>query len=186
MLEKIKEWDTELFLYLNGLHHPALDTVMYLITSRFFWIPFYVVIVIFLFRQYRMQAFWVVIAIALTITLADQTASGLFKPYFMRLRPCYEASIQQLVHVVKGCGGQYGFVSSHAANTFALATFLFLLLRMSFSYIYLLFIWAILVSYSRIYMGVHYPLDLIGGAIIGIISALLIFYLYRLATKKIR
>jgi undecaprenyl-diphosphatase len=185
MLEKIKQWDTEVFLFLNGLHTPLMDTAMYWITDRFFWFPFYGLIIYFLIKRFKWEGVWMVIAIVLTVVLADKIASGLFKPYFARYRPCHEAAIQQLVHVVSGCGGQYGFVSSHSANTFAFALLMWLFLRRRVPYLYLLFFWALLVSYSRIYVGVHYPLDLLGGAFIGMICSCLMYLLYRLITKKL-
>lgn len=179
MLEKIKQWDTEAFLFLNRLHTPVMDIAMYWITDRFFWFPFYALIIYFLIKKFKWQGLWMVITIVVTVIIADKVASGLFKPYFARYRPCHEGAIQQLVHVVNGCGGQYGFVSSHSANTFAFAMLMWLLLKETVSYIYYLFFWALLVSYSRIYVGVHYPLDLLGGALIGIICAWIMYALYK-------
>jgi undecaprenyl-diphosphatase len=178
MIEQIKEWDTELFLFLNSLHTPLMDAAMYWITDRFFWFPFYGLVIFFLIRQYKWQGLWIVISVILAITLADQIASTVFKPYFLRKRPCYEEAISQIVHVVRGCGGQYGFVSSHASTTFAFAMLMWLLLRNRLSFISYLFYWAFLVSYSRIYVGVHYPLDLFFGALLGIVCALLVYGLY--------
>jgi undecaprenyl-diphosphatase len=180
MIEKIKEWDTQLFLMLNSLHTPLMDTAMYWITDRFFWFPFYGLIIFYLIRRYKWQGLWMIITIVLAITLADQIASAFFKPYFLRSRPCYEESIGQLVHLVRGCGGRYGFVSSHASTTFAFAMLMWLLLRNTHSSVSYLFYWAFLVSYSRIYVGVHYPLDLFFGALLGIICALLLYSLYKL------
>jgi undecaprenyl-diphosphatase len=179
MIEKIKDWDTELFLFLNSLHTPLMDTAMYWITDRFFWIPFYALLMFFLIRRFKWQGVWMIIATVLAIALADQIASSVFKPYFLRNRPCYEESISQVVHVVRGCGGRYGFVSSHASTTFAFATLLWLLLRNALRNISYLFYWAFLVSYSRIYVGVHYPLDLFFGALVGIVSGLLFYSLYK-------
>ena len=117
------------------------------------------------------------LAFALLITLADQSASGFFKPFFERLRPCHQPGIQEFVHTLKHCGGQYGFASSHASNTFALGIFMWLLYRNLYGQ--LMILWAVLVSYSRIYAGVHYPGDIIMGAILGLISALIVYYLYK-------
>ena len=113
----------------------------------------------------------------LLITLADQSASGFFKPFFERLRPCHNPEIEHLVHTIKRCGGQYGFASSHASNTFALGTFLFLVYRNKWSK--LMLVWAAVVSYSRIYAGVHYPGDILVGAILGVLSAFIVYGLYR-------
>jgi undecaprenyl-diphosphatase len=179
MIEKIKEWDTELFLFLNRLHTPYMDTAMYWVTDKWFWFPFYGVLIFFLIRRYKRTGLWMIVATVLAITLADQIASAVFKPYFLRNRPCHEAAIGQLVHVVRGCGGQYGFVSSHASTTFAFATMMWLLLRHRVTFIVYLFYWAFLVSYSRIYVGVHYPLDIFFGALVGVICALTVFFIYK-------
>jgi len=175
MLEAIDQLDKTIFLYLNGFHNNFWDIVMEYITSIKFWIPFYLLIIIFLLKEYRISSIYILVAITLTITLCDQFASGLMKPLIERLRPCYNQELMSYVHVVEGCGGQYGFISSHAANTFGLATFLFLLLRSKYKLIWLMFLWAGLVSYSRIYVGVHYPLDILFGGLSGIIWAFLVF-----------
>ena len=184
MLEKIKDWDTQLFLYLNGLHTPLLDGAMYWITDRLFWVPFYLVIMLVVYRHYGLPGFWILLAVGLSVSLADQFTSSFMKPYFGRLRPCYNPEIQGVVHVVRGCGGQYGFASSHASTTFALASSLWLFLRGRFRYVWLMFAWAALVSYSRIYVGVHYPIDLAVGGFVGFLIALLVYLLFRLATAR--
>ncbi|MBC7923935.1 MAG: phosphatase PAP2 family protein [Ferruginibacter sp.] len=178
-MDEIKQLDTAAFLWLNGQHSAFWDGVMYGITYRLTWVPFYALIIFLLFRRYRWQAAWLVLAIVLVITLADQTASAWMKPFFGRLRPCHEPALAGAVHVVSGCGGRFGFVSSHSANTFGLATTLWLLFRREARYIGFLFAWAFLVSYSRIYVGVHYPLDLMGGALVGIAYAGLVVFAYR-------
>lgn len=184
MLERIKQADTTLFLWLNSMHTPFWDQIMYWVTDRFFWFPFYALLLLFLGKRYRMQAIGMVSVIILTIVVADKIASGVFKPVFARLRPCYEPAIQPFVHLVRGCGGEYGFVSSHASTTFGMALCLWLLLRKEYTNIGYLFLWAFVVSYSRIYVGVHYPLDLLVGALVGIITALVLMYSYRLLLKK--
>lgn len=179
MLEKIIEKDIALFLYFNSKHNAMWDQVMYWVTDRLFWIPLYMAIVIFVILKYKRNAWVILLSIAVLILLADQISSGLLKPWVERLRPCHEPQLQGLVHLVRGCGGKYGFVSSHAANTFALVTFLGLVLRKRIKVIYigLLFAWACLVSYSRIYVGVHYPLDVFGGGCLGILLAYSLFKL---------
>jgi undecaprenyl-diphosphatase len=186
MVEKIKDWDTQLFLYLNGLHTPLLDGAMYWITDRLFWVPFYLVIVLLVYKHYGLPGFWVLTAVALSVALADQFTSSLMKPYFGRLRPCYNPDLQGLVHIVRGCGGQYGFASSHASTTFALAASLWLFTREAFRYVWLMFAWAALVSYSRIYVGVHYPVDLLVGGCAGFLIAWLVYLSFRLATRRAR
>lgn len=186
MIEQIKDWDTALFLYLNGLHTPPLDVVMYWVTDRLFWVPFYLVIILLVYKHYGLPGFWLLLAVGLSVSLADQFTSSFMKPYFGRLRPCYNPDIEGLVHVVRGCGGRHGFASSHASTTFALATSLWLFTRGAFRYVWLMFAWAALVSYSRIYVGVHYPVDLAVGAFAGFLIALLVHLLFRLATGRMR
>ncbi len=185
MIEKIKDWDTQLFLYLNGLHTAPLDGAMYWITDRLFWVPFYLVIILLVYKYYGLPGFWILLSVGLSVALADQFTSNLMKPYFGRLRPCHDPDLQGLVHVVRGCGGRYGFASSHASTTFALASSLWLFLRGTFRYVWLMFAWAALVSYSRIYVGVHYPVDLVVGALAGFLIALLVYLLFRLATRRV-
>ncbi len=180
MIEQLKEWDVRLFLYLNDQHIGWMDTVMYWVTDRYFWIPMYAFLILWTYRHFGLPGFWMILAACLAVALADQVTSGWMKPYFGRLRPCYDLAIKTQVHVVRGCGGQYSFASSHASTTFALAASLWIFLRQVhvFRYIWILFPWAALVSYSRIYVGVHYPLDILVGAIIGCLCALLLFLLY--------
>jgi undecaprenyl-diphosphatase len=184
MLETVKQIDQEVFLWLNGWHSPFWDQWMSVITNKLTWFPFYALIIFLLARKYRWQGIGMVLSIILVIILADQTASSVFKPYFHRLRPCHEPALQAWIHIVNGCGEQFGFVSSHSANAFGLATFLWVIFRKEHPSIAYLFVWALVVSYSRIYMGVHYPLDLLVGAFIGSLYAYLVVVVYRLLSKK--
>lgn len=177
MLETLVELDQQLFLWLNGWHADWLDPIMLAITGKNIWIPLYAVILFIVIRKLKWQSWSMLLAFALLITLADQSASGFFKPFFERFRPCHEPAIQDLVHLVKGCGGKYGFASSHASNTFALAFFLFFIYRNTYAKI--MIGWAVLVSYSRIYVGVHYPGDILMGAILGLLAAIITYQLYK-------
>jgi len=122
----------------------------------------------------------------LLILIADQSSVQLFKNVFKRLRPCHNPLISDLVHTLHGkCGGQFGFVSSHATNCFSLAVFTGLLLRSRYKYmLYLMLFWAALVSYSRVYVGVHYPGDILGGAILGSIVAIFVYWLMKILNTK--
>lgn len=184
MIEQLKKWDTELFLYLNQHHTPWMDPFMYWITDTYFWYPMYAVIIFLVIRKYRLEGVFLIVAVILAVGLADYVASGLFKPYFGRLRPCHTVEIQKNVYVLRGCGGRFGFVSSHASTTFALATSLFVLTRKHFPYLVWLFPWAAMVSYSRIYVGVHYPLDILTGASIGVLCSLFVVFLYRILIRR--
>ena len=171
MLEWLIDLDKDLFLFFNGLGHPFLDTIMIWLSDKYIWFPFYGYLIFRLYQHYKWQFYQPLIALILVIIIADQTTSGFMKPFFERLRPCHEASLAELIVLVKGCGGTYGFASSHAANTFGLATFFFLIERSKFSVI--MIVWALLVSYSRIYLGVHYPFDVVVGGMVGMAAAFL-------------
>jgi len=185
-LEYLKQIDTELFLTINGKHNAFFDTIMYWASDKLFWFPFYAVLIVFFVRIYKKFAIYILLAIAVTITLCDQTASGLLKNLVKRFRPSHEPALAQLVHLSEaGPGGKYGFVSSHSANAFGLVTFLFFLLPAKYNWLkIILFFWALLVSYSRIYNGVHYPFDILGGAIVGILSGSLVWVIFRTIFKN--
>ena len=175
----LNNWDHQLFLFLNGLHVDWLDPVMTFFSSERGWIPFYAVLLFLVFYKYRWKGLWVLLGVIVVITCSDQISAHVFKPLFHRLRPCYDPLIEDLVHLPKGKpGGHYGFISSHAANTFALASFIYMTMRQHYKKIgWLMFSWAAVVSYSRIYMGVHFPGDVICGAAVGLILGFGIGYL---------
>lgn len=132
-----------------------------------------------------MKTFLVLISVVILILLSDQVSVHLFKNYFERYRPCHNENIKHLVHLVNNyCGGQFGFISSHAANTFALATFLSLIFRKK-NFTFLILIWAALGSYSRIYLGVHYPSDIIVGVALGCAIGVIVYRLFKFAEKKL-
>lgn len=163
--------DTELFLFLNGIHSPFFDVVFEWISDRYSWIPFYLILAVLLGFKFKWKLLVLVPFITLLIITSDQFSVHFFKDVFLRLRPCHNPEIADLVHIVNNhCGGKYGFVSSHAANTFALAVFVGLVLKKHLKWLFpFLLIWAAVVSYSRIYLGVHYPGDILGGAALGAI-----------------
>ena len=183
----LNNWDHQLFLFLNGLHVGWLDPVMTFISSEWGWLPLYAVLVYLVFKKYHKQGFWILLGVAVLIICSDQISAHVFKPIFQRLRPCYDPEIEHLVHLPKGRpGGHYGFISSHAANTFALASFIYMTMRQHYKKIgWVMFSWAALVSYSRIYMGVHFPGDIICGAALGLILGFGLGYIAnRFVTKR--
>ena len=175
-------FDTELFLFLNGLHADWLDPVMTFISGKLTWTPFYLILLYLVIKNYKKQSVLIILGIILLIVCSDQVSSGIFKPLFERPRPCHNEAIKDLVHLPDGrCGGAYGFISSHACNVFALAVFMTNILKRYYRKIgWVMFVWASLVAYSRIYMGVHYPGDVIVGAAVGAIIGWLMFKAYRL------
>lgn len=185
MLERIKNWDEEAFLWLNSFHSEALDPIFLQLTQTITWIPLYLLLLYLIYRTDPKNSAWVIGGLMLTILLADQLSSGLMKPYFERLRPCHDPRWEELAHLYGRCGGLYGFVSSHAANTFGLATFLTLKLGKQKKAIAWLFLYSLLVSYTRIYLGVHYPLDVFFGALVGVLAAYFSWLLVVVVKRKI-
>ena len=179
MIEQLIEFDKDLFVFLNGLHAPWLDPAMEGLSRTITWLPLYLFLLYHIVRIYREKSWAILVAIGLLILMTDQITTGLMKPFFERLRPSHDASLNGLVHFVNNYrGGLYGCASSHSANTFGVAAFLTLLLRKEKPWIAWLFLWASFVSYTRIYLGLHYPGDILAGAAVGILCAWVVFLLY--------
>jgi undecaprenyl-diphosphatase len=173
MIESLKNIDQSLFLFLNGLHSPFFDTLFYWTTKTLVWLPFYLVLFWLVIRQYSWQTLLILVFAALLILVSDQLCN-IFKESVHRLRPSNDPSLS-VVHIVNEYkGGMYGFYSSHASNTFAVAVFLTLLTGSRYRFIpWLVFIWAAIMSYSRIYLGVHYPGDTLAGMVMGLLMGYL-------------
>ena len=169
MLEVIKSLDQQLLVAINHAHTRALDSLMTFASNRYVWIPAYALLIAVLVDLFRRRALLMLPLLIAAVGLADSITSRLFKPFFARPRPCHEPLLFGRLYLPDGCGGQFGFLSSHAANSVALALFLYLVLPPSrFRAVKILaFAWAILLSYSRMYLGAHYPSDVLGGAAIG-------------------
>lgn len=188
IIHEIIAQDQQLLIYLNNLGNPTWDSFWLFITGKFSAIPLYVLLLFVIYRMFDVRKLILtLVLLALGITLADQL-SNLFKNIiFMRLRPCYEPLVTHYIrHVKPSCGGNYGFFSAHAANTFVVATYLGLIFKKNIKALtILLFLWAIFVSYSRIYIGVHYPLDILVGILFGCAIGYVFYkvFLYFCSTK---
>ncbi len=190
MFDWLKEVDTKLFFLINSHYCSSCDFIFYWISQKWIWIPLYFFLAFVIYKNFGYQLWKILISVAVLILLTDQF-SVFIKDMVMRYRPCHNLILQSQLHLVNGeCGGQYGFISSHAANSSGLAMFLILLLNQKMKWITsVLIVWCFVISYSRIYLGMHYPVDIIGGWIAGILSALLIHYFYRnyfLSKKKFK
>lgn len=181
-MEDLLELDRKIFLELNSsFRDPWLDQLMMFMTTTAAWIPLYLFLIYLLIRNYRKQTWLILIAIGLTILFADQFTSSVMKPFFERLRPSHEPSIAERVFIVDEYrGGKFGFASSHAANTFGIATLMWVALKVYRPWIALLFLWPLTVGYTRIYLGVHYPGDIVGGFFVGFVSALAALFIMTL------
>lgn len=187
MLEQLIEWDKELLVFLNSFHTPWLDPVMLLITKTAFWIPLYAFLIYLMFRNFKKEIWFILIGATVIIILCDQITSTFMKPYFARLRPSQDPTMAGLLHHVNGYkGGLYGFSSGHAANTIGVALFVWLTLRPVYKWIGWIFLWAALMTYTRIYLGVHFPGDIIVGATIGLVCGLLGYKLSSYLRKRFK
>lgn len=181
MLEHI---DQQVFLFLNSLHSPFWDNVMYTISGKFIWAPLYLAILIYLGFTYKRKFLILILFVALAITLSDQL-SVILKNLTLRLRPCHEPAIKDFVHLVHDeCGGLYSFVSSHASNSFMVA-FLSLSFIRTRWYTICIILWAAIVGYSRIYLGVHYPGDVLFGSVVGALVGWGIYKFFILTEEKV-
>ena len=186
MIELIEKIDKEVFLFINGWNGEMADNIMYFVSEKWVWIPLYAFITFLIFKKYGWKTFYIILPILLVIIGTDQL-SVLIKNEVGRYRPCHNLDLMAIVHKVNNhCGGTFGFVSSHSANAFGLFAYLGLILKTGFKNLkIILFFWACLLAYSRVYLGVHYPADVLGGALLGILISYLLFKIVKLSYSKI-
>jgi len=184
MIDFLNEIDTQLFLFLNGIHSSFWDPIMWWISGRKEWIPFYALILGWMIYRFRWKTLYILPFVILLVVHSDQI-SVLIKDTVKRLRPSRTEELQELIYLVKNYRGSgYAFVSSHASNTFAFATFTHLLFRNKWFSV-AIFIWASVISYSRIYLGLHYPGDILFGALLGVLVGYFTYYLLKTFFDKI-
>lgn len=180
MVNWLLQTDVALLLAVNGMHTPWADTLMWIVSGKLVWVPLYALLIWLLWRNFGRQVWRTLLLAALLIVLTDQ-GSGLVKNAVKRPRPTHNPELATVLYVVNDYrGGLYGFFSSHAANAFGVALFAGLLLRRrNRAALPLLVVWAALVSLSRVYLGVHYPGDILAGALWGTLCGWLMALVHR-------
>jgi undecaprenyl-diphosphatase len=179
-MEWLNSIDIQLFQLINGSGYEQIDNMMVLISGKLTWIPLYLLLLYLLYKKFSAKFIWVLISLGVLIFLADYGSVHFFKEVFKRLRPCHQLDN---IRIVTECGGLYSFVSSHAANTFAIAFFMGLLFKNIWGFIFL-FSWAVIIGFSRVYLGVHFPFDIVGGMFWGLFVSLLVFKLLKLKLNE--
>ncbi len=185
MIDQLLEYDTELFLFLNNLGSPTWDNFWLFVTNRFAFIPLYVYLLFLLYKKYGLKALFIfVVMVTLMITFTDQI-TNVFKRGFERLRPCGELELADFMRVVVDYCGKYGFFSGHSSNSMAVAVYAGLFLRPFYkNLIFILLFWSATVAYSRIYVGVHYPLDIVCGLTFGSLSGFMFYKITKALITK--
>ncbi|MFA9371782.1 MAG: phosphatase PAP2 family protein [Labilibaculum antarcticum] len=183
-METLIQIDKELLLWLNSFHTPFWDVIMMIFTRKEFWIPFYLILLYQIYKFRGKEALWWIIGLFVLVALCDQISTQLFKNVFERFRPSHDPSLQGMINFVGDYrGGKYGFVSSHATNSFGFAIFSSLLFKNRL-YTFFIFTWSLLIIYTRIYLGVHFPGDILGGMLLGLLIGYGVYHLTKWGISK--
>lgn len=187
MIAELQQFDTSLFLTVHReLSNSFFDWLMPLMRNRFFWVPLYGFIIVFCIKQYKKTGYYIIGMLLLTFAMGDLIASRLIKPFIARLRPCNDTSLaNEIIHRVP-CGSGFSFPSAHATNHFAIAVFLICFFYHRWKPILPLGLgWAFIISFAQIYVGVHYPVDTLLGALLGTSIGLFTFFLFKKIQPKV-
>jgi len=183
MLEKLLSLDTNLFVYLNGMGSETFDGLWLMITKQTSWIPLFIFLLYLIYKKLgTKQSLYLLLFVSILLVFTDQT-SNLFKNGFQRLRPCNNPEINSFIRIVQS-RSSFSFFSGHATSSMGVATFLYLIFKRDFNCFWLLFLWPLIFAYSRIYLGLHYPLDIISGYLCGAILGFLMFKCYQIVQKS--
>jgi len=185
-MEQIIHWDHVLFEWINFRgSNSVFDAILPILRNKYFWLPTYIFIISFVIYNYGRKAYYFLIFLIGSVSLADFTSAKFFKPYFARLRPCKDDGVE-FINMLVECGSGYSFTSNHAANHFAISIFLYFTLGNQFKQIRpFLILWAFLVAYAQIYVGVHFPFDVLCGGLLGGIIGYGMSYIYRHSNREI-
>ena len=185
MIKQLLEYDTELFIFLNNLGSETWDSLWLIITDKLTFVPLYAILLFLLYKKYGLKSLLVfVVVVALMITFTDQI-TNVFKRGFERSRPCGATNLIDQIRFIAVRCGKYGFFSGHSSNSMAAAVFAGLMLKPYYkNLIFILLFWSAIVAYSRIYVGVHYPLDIVCGLTFGAISGFIFYKLAKYLLKR--
>jgi undecaprenyl-diphosphatase len=184
MFEKIIDLDKSVFVFLNNLGSKPFDAIWLLLTNQLNWIPFFLLLLVILFKKIgQKQLLIAMLIVTVMIAFSDQSIN-LIKNNVQRLRPCNDEELKGIIRIVKD-SDTFSYFSGHAANSMAAMLFVFLILRKFYKFAYLIFLYPLLFAYSRIYLGLHFPLDIISGYIYGGLIGILFYTIYKKITNKI-
>jgi undecaprenyl-diphosphatase len=188
MLNKLLLIDKEWFLTINnGMANDWFDALMPVLRNQYTWVPLYVLIAVWFLYKYKMQGLWFIGFALVTFALSDQVSASLIKPFIERLRPCREPMLAEQVRLLVHCGSGFSFPSTHATNHFGFALIVGASLYKEHKWpLYALLVIAVMISFAQVYVGVHYPIDVIGGAILGTIVASVVWLIGSKIKKQVQ